>query len=108
MAISAAYGEYLAASEQIMTRWDELEAGTSGHEGSAVATRAWADYLDNMALWRSLPYMDPCLPAEVLPPEWPGSRARERFIALESRLRDRALTFFRSRVTVAPDGSPAR
>lgn len=36
--------------------------------------------------WRRLPFLDPGLPAELLPADWPGSRAAELFHDLERRL----------------------
>jgi phenylacetic acid degradation operon negative regulatory protein len=36
--------------------------------------------------WRRLLYLDPGLPAELLPPGWTGARAAEIFFTLQSRL----------------------
>jgi len=36
--------------------------------------------------WRRLPYLDPGLPAELLPPGWAGARAAGLFFTLQSRL----------------------
>ena len=43
--------------------------------------------------WRRLPYLDPGLPAELLPPDWPGARAAELFRALTDRLAAPALAY---------------
>jgi len=40
--------------------------------------------------WRRLPYLDPGLPAELLPSGWAGARAAEVFFTLQSRLADAA------------------
>ena len=39
--------------------------------------------------WRRLPYLDPGLPLDVLPPDWNGSRAAELFTDLDGVLRRR-------------------
>jgi phenylacetic acid degradation operon negative regulatory protein len=36
--------------------------------------------------WRRLPFLDPGLPAELLPPQWHGQRAAELFDQIRSRL----------------------
>lgn len=36
--------------------------------------------------WRQFPFVDPDLPAELLPDDWPGPRAADRFSRLRSRL----------------------
>ena len=45
-----------------------------------------------LTAWRRLPYLDPGLPLEHLPPDWPGIEAAELFSSLDSRLRDDAHT----------------
>jgi phenylacetic acid degradation operon negative regulatory protein len=47
---------------------------------------AFADYVRVLTDWRRLPYLDPGLPAELLPPGWAGARAAEIFFTLQSRL----------------------
>jgi phenylacetic acid degradation operon negative regulatory protein len=42
--------------------------------------------------WRRLPYLDPGLPAEFLPPDWPGPEAVALFHTLRSRLERPAAT----------------
>ena len=41
-------------------------------------------------LKRRLAYLDPGLPAEVLPPRWQGDQAAEVFFRLRERLQDAA------------------
>jgi phenylacetic acid degradation operon negative regulatory protein len=43
-----------------------------------------------LTAWRRLPYLDPGLPLEHLPPDWPGIEAAELFALLDSRLREDA------------------
>jgi len=43
--------------------------------------------------WRQLPYLDPGLPAELLPEGWIGLRAAEAFFALRSMLEEPARAY---------------
>jgi phenylacetic acid degradation operon negative regulatory protein len=47
---------------------------------------AFADYMRALTDWRRLPYLDPGLPAELLPADWIGIRAADVFFTLRSRL----------------------
>ena len=47
---------------------------------------AFADYVRAVTAWRRLPFLDPGLPAEVLPADWNGLRADQAFAALRERL----------------------
>ena len=51
---------------------------------------AFAQYVRVLTDWRQLPYLDPGLPAELLPPGWIGIRAAEEFFALRSMLEEPA------------------
>lgn len=77
--LSASYGEFLAECEPVLKRWQSVDPG--GH-----AAAAYVDYTSALTLWRRLPYLDPGLPAEVLPPHWTGRRAAELFHRLYERL----------------------
>jgi phenylacetic acid degradation operon negative regulatory protein len=48
--------------------------------------RAFIDYISAIADWRRLPYLDPGLPAEVLPSNWEGARATSIYFALIGRV----------------------
>lgn len=50
------------------------------------ARQAFADYAAALTDWRRLPYADPGLAPEVLPPGWNGSRAAETFFGLQQLL----------------------
>jgi phenylacetic acid degradation operon negative regulatory protein len=43
--------------------------------------------------WRRLPYLDPGLPAELLPADWTGVRAADLFFALRERLEEPARAY---------------
>jgi phenylacetic acid degradation operon negative regulatory protein len=64
---------------------------------------AFADYVRVLTAWRRLPYLDPGLPAELLPPDWAGTRAAEVFFNLQSRLADAA----REHAAAAQSAKPA-
>ena len=93
-------------------RWwdlDELErrylAFSQAHEptlarlkrsGPRSGEEAFADYVRVLTDWRQLPYLDPGLPAELLPPGWIGIRAAEAFFALRSMLEEPARAYVTS------------
>jgi phenylacetic acid degradation operon negative regulatory protein len=54
--------------------------------GAADGRQAFADYVRALTDWRRLPYLDPGLPAELLPTGWTGTRAADTFFALRSLL----------------------
>lgn len=47
---------------------------------------AFGDWVRALTAWRRLPFLDPGLPAELLPPDWHGIRAATLFDALRERL----------------------
>ena len=49
-------------------------------------SRPSRDYAGALTDWRRLPYSDPGLAPEVLPPGWNGTRAAETFFGLQQRL----------------------
>ena len=79
--LTGLYSEFCAAYRPVARR------GSSGSPASAFAA-----YVPMLTAWRRLPYLDPGLPLEHLPPEWPGVEAAELFASLDSRLREGAHT----------------
>jgi phenylacetic acid degradation operon negative regulatory protein len=77
-ALAAMYREFSAAWEPVLERWT---AGP-GEDGRA----AFTDTIRAMAGWRKLPFLDPGLPAEVLPAGWEGERAAWIYFTLLGRL----------------------
>jgi len=57
---------------------------------------AFAQYVRVLTDWRQLPYLDPGLPAELLPDGWIGNRAAEEFFALRSMLEEPARAYVTS------------
>ncbi len=100
-------GDYLGAgdvSARLGEWWDlvELERLYAGfcatwrpvaRRRSAMSpAQAFATYVPMLTSWRRLPYLDPGLPLEHLPRDWPGIEAGELFATLDARLRDEAHT----------------
>ncbi|MBA8927965.1 phenylacetic acid degradation operon negative regulatory protein [Kutzneria viridogrisea] len=77
-ALQESYREFLAARGPVLARWRRRRT-TPGEE-------AFADYVLALTDWRRLPYLDPGLPAELLPAGWLGAEAAEVFFALRERL----------------------
>jgi len=71
--------DFVTAYEPVLRRW-------SNRRAPAHAREAFADYVRVLTAWRRLPYLDPGLPAELLPPGWAGLTAAEVFFTLQSRL----------------------
>jgi phenylacetic acid degradation operon negative regulatory protein len=69
------YRQFLSSSEPLLR-----QAGPAGERD------AFAGYVRVLTDWRRLPYLDPGLPAELLPPDWIGVRAAGVFFTLQSRL----------------------
>jgi phenylacetic acid degradation operon negative regulatory protein len=49
-----------------------------------------------LTAWRRLPYLDPGIPLDLLPADWPGLDAEQLFATLDQRLRAAAATHARS------------
>ena len=58
--------------------------------------QAFATYVPMLTAWRRLPYLDPGLPLEHLPADWPGIEAGHLFAGLDARLREDAHTHARA------------
>jgi len=66
-------------------RWQPM-ASAWARRRRVEAESAFADYVQTLNAWRRLPYLDPGLPPELLPPGWQGTEAAEVFFALRERL----------------------
>jgi phenylacetic acid degradation operon negative regulatory protein len=76
--IASLYEEFLAEHEAL------------ARLGSPDPARAFAAYVPMLTAWRRLPYLDPGIPLDLLPAEWPGVRAADLFAELDGRLREPA------------------
>jgi phenylacetic acid degradation operon negative regulatory protein len=79
------YQQFLQAHEPVLRRWQRDVPGRPDTDRAA-----FADYVRALTDWRRLPYLDPGLPAELLPDGWAGIRATDVFFTLRSRLSDLA------------------
>ncbi|MGP3962255.1 PaaX family transcriptional regulator [Nonomuraea sp. 3N208] len=72
------YDEFLDQYGPVLDRYRDRKA--------LDPAQAFADHVSALTDWRRLPYSDPGLPAEVLPPDWNGVKAAETFFELHDRL----------------------
>jgi phenylacetic acid degradation operon negative regulatory protein len=77
------YESFIQAHEPTLRRLERNGRAVSEHE-------AFADYVRVLTDWRRLPFLDPGLPAELLPDGWIGIRAAEDFFALRTLLEEPA------------------
>jgi phenylacetic acid degradation operon negative regulatory protein len=66
---------------------------------STEPARAFRAYVPMLTAWRRLPYLDPGIPLDLLPRDWPGVAAGDLFESLDRRLREPAGEHARSLVT---------
>lgn len=76
------YGDFIAAYDPMLQQWRRRR--------TAQPARAFADYIRVLTDWRQLPYLDPGLPAELLPDDWIGTRAGDLFFRFHALLEDAA------------------
>jgi len=81
-AIAKEYDELLAAVASLQ---DVSRPGTTRGDADAFAA-----YVPMLTAWRRLPYLDPGLPIDALPRDWPGIEAASVFAARDRRLRKAA------------------
>lgn len=72
------YAEFLTDSQPAWRRWSRRRDGTD--------REAFADYVPILTEWRRLPYLDPGLPADMLPAGWNGAKAAELFASVREKL----------------------
>lgn len=80
--LQAMYDEFLAGQGPLLATWRRRR--------SPADAEAFGDWVRALTAWRRLPYLDPGLPAELLPSGWHGIRAATLFDALRDRLAEPA------------------
>ena len=76
---------------------------SSYRRGRKVDDRqAFAHFIPALTDWRRLPYAEPGLPSDLLPPQWIGLRAADVFFELYDRLADPAQRFVSGRLAPGP------
>jgi phenylacetic acid degradation operon negative regulatory protein len=108
--------EYLAFGDPAakIRRWWDLDELERQYESFIAAHEPWlrvyessrpgpreafACYVRVLTDWRRLPYLDPGLPAELLPAGWAGIRAAGLFFALRERLEEPARAYVKSAIS---------
>ncbi len=81
--IERLYREFSGQHEPAARRWRRVRPAAHQRE-------AFADYVRVLTDWRRLPYLDPGIPAELLPAGWAGIEAAGIFFTLKSSLEDAA------------------
>jgi phenylacetic acid degradation operon negative regulatory protein len=76
-ALRSQYADFVDRERPVLQRWER-------HGGKPV--EAFEDFVRVVTIWRRLPYLDPGLPLDALPPQWEGVEAEELFAALRMRL----------------------
>lgn len=96
-ALEQLYTEFVDTHEPARSRWDGQRPVPAGPE-------AFADYIRALTSWRRLPYLDPGLPTDLLPPSWSGTTAARTFFALHRLLADPAHDFVTAEAGAARPG----
>jgi phenylacetic acid degradation operon negative regulatory protein len=82
-----------------LAQLDALHRGVIGQlrgllaGGRVAPAEAFARYIRGVDAWRVIPYVDPGLPIELLPRNWPGAESTRLFEELSSRHRDEAWSY---------------
>ena len=84
------YQAFLDEAGPVLARPDQAAPGA-----------AFADYVAALTAWRRLPFLDPGLPAELLPDGWNGIAADQAFGALRDRLAGPARAHVRAVTSVS-------
>lgn len=82
--IRRSYLSYLERWQPVLDRWRTRPGEPAD---------AFSDYLHTLTDWRRLPYLDPGLPADVVPMGWESGQAADLFFALRDLLADPAREF---------------
>ena len=85
-ALSSSYRSFLDHHRPVGDALARRRTAIAGEEAFTLYTHALHE-------WRKFPYLDPGLPLELLPDEWPGRAAAELFKQLRTRLEPIAFEF---------------
>lgn len=101
-ALEFLYSDFIGRHQPLRDQW----AGAVQAAGSEARERAaFAAYIPMVTEWRRLPYLDPGLPLELLPENWPGLVAERLFADLHELLDQPATTH--ARCLLAREGREA-
>lgn len=80
-------------------RYAEFVASHADAAAAASGREAFTRYVRILTDWRRLSYIDPGLPAELLPSRWAGTEAAELFFAVRARLDEPARQYAQRLIT---------
>ncbi|MEU6539945.1 PaaX family transcriptional regulator C-terminal domain-containing protein [Streptomyces sp. NPDC047000] len=96
-------------ARQVATWWDldaigdlhEAFVSAHGEQIRSLGTdpkpeRAFATWISSLDTWRIIPYLDPGLPASLLPADWPGKESIPLFDSLQKTVLTRAAAHVRA------------
>jgi phenylacetic acid degradation operon negative regulatory protein len=75
--LSTRYERFLAENDHLTAKWIP---------GRDSPGDAFVDYLRMLNSWRSIPFLDPGLPKDLMTPDWRGTEATQLFHDLSDRL----------------------
>lgn len=84
--LSARYSGFIDQHAEVVARWNDGRRKLGPRE-------AFVDYLTTLNAWRSIPFLDPGLPPELLPDNWRGEEAINLFQEIERTLNERAMEY---------------
>ena len=96
------YETFIARHEPALRRWERSDL-----TAPVMPQQAFADYLRVLTDWRRLPYLDPGLPAELLPGDWIGIRAAEEFFTWRALLEEPARAYVQRIISGRRAGAPS-
>ena len=76
--LAVRYGGFVQTWQPVLTAWRRRRI--------VEPREAFGDYVTALDAWRRLPFLDPGLPAELLPRGWQGTRAADVFFGLREKL----------------------
>ena len=88
--------EFTGTARASAAEWWDLDALATLHQGfldqnkavagagHASAGDSFAAYVRAIDSWRTIPYVDPGLPENCLPPDWPGHQSAELFLCIQA------------------------
>ena len=90
--IARMHTAFFEAHQPLVAKWT--------HHAQGSLQEAFVDYTRVLTAWRHLPYLDPGLPANFLPSDWPGYKSSEAFFTLKDKLANDALRHVRNIVQI--------
>jgi phenylacetic acid degradation operon negative regulatory protein len=92
------YESFSRAHQPVLRRWQRGGPAAAGRRGgpAAAGREAFVDYTRVLTDWRRFPYLDPGLPAELLPDGWIGIGAAQEFFDLRALLEEPAREYVRT------------